>query len=64
MTRYITKARWPVHDLENLCEYGKNLLESSGEGYDPYDTWEDAKDAGGRRMCVFCARIKAMKRAR
>ena len=59
MTRYIIKMRLPVHDLKNLCEYGQNLLESSsGEAYDAYDTWEDAKNGGGRRMCTFCQRQK------
>ena len=57
---FIIRNRLPIHDLDNLCTYGLDLLHSANMSYDEYDTLAEAKRSGSR-PCKECTKVRIAK---
>ena len=58
--QYIIRTRHPIHDLENLCRYGQDLIEASPDAYTAYETQAEAEETGGHPR-KGCLRVKQRK---
>ena len=61
MSHYIVTTQHAIHDLENLCGPGENLLSSWDSHFDEYETLKEAQQTGGR-PCKLCERKAGEKR--
>lgn len=59
---FIIKRSMPIHDLDDLCQYGQRLLAASDpRSYDFYDSLEKAQATGGY-PCKACMKIRDSRR--